>query len=413
MDHVLPRPLISAVTAWLVVTAIIVGRWADVVVPTEYLVRPLLTGSAVAAIVGLLSLPARRWGPALAAGLAFAVMSPSPILLLLMLAAGIAVALLSRHGLWPSSSAVTVAAAIFLSISVVRAAPLLDFRADPVVGASGSPMYVVMLDAYPRADTLKRYGYDLDPFIEALEERGFDHYPDAHSLHRWTDRTLTALLYGPEGVPDEYSLGRDRRQVHERLIVPEGFVAIAPPVGFAVMQGPTLDVQSTNDFEGVLLGESLVGVVLPDLGRSLLAESLDSRIADSLDALATTQQPRVFAHLMAPHAPFPGGPECWPECHMFVSLQDQLGLSTETWWHKMGERLDSLNPMLLDTIDRIIAREPEAVLLLFSDHGSRFSNDDPDEWHRTLLVARTPGHPRLFETPRADTILRTLIEAYP
>lgn len=60
------------------------------------------------------------------------------------------------------------------------------------------------------------------------------------------------------------------------------------------------------------------------------------------------------------------------------------------------DRVEPLNPRLLEAVDSILERKPEATIVLFSDHGARYSLADPDEWHRSFLAARTPEHPALF-----------------
>ena len=51
------------------------------------------------------------------------------------------------------------------------------------------------------------------------------------------------------------------------------------------------------------------------------------------------------------------------------------------------------------------------MVVLFSDHGSRYSLDlKQTEWYHSFLAARTPGHPQLFASdPKPTNILRTLL----
>jgi len=121
---------------------------------------------------------------------------------------------------------------------------------------------------------------------------------------------------------------------------------------------------------------------------------------------------------MAPHPPFlygPGGSEdvprwCWPSCRVFTNTIEGLSVEMEPWVDGMATQLEYLNARLVGTIDNLV----DAVIVVFSDHGGRYSEGDTDEMHRSLLAARTPGHPGLFAAaPRPDTIIRTLLEAYP
>ena len=57
----------------------------------------------------------------------------------------------------------------------------------------------------------------------------------------------------------------------------------------------------------------------------------------------------------------------------------------------MKLQLDELNRLVLEALDRIQEVDPDAVVVLFSDHGIRYSLEDLDEHYRILLAARTPG----------------------
>ena len=71
--------------------------------------------------------------------------------------------------------------------------------------------------------------------------------------------------------------------------------------------------------------------------------------------------------------------------------------------------VEHLNMLLLNMVDAILAEHPDAVVVLFADHGARFDDEDQGEWHRPFLVARTPSQPRMFATdPTPGSILRQL-----
>ncbi len=54
------------------------------------------------------------------------------------------------------------------------------------------------------------------------------------------------------------------------------------------------------------------------------------------------------------------------------------------------------------------------MVVLFSDHGSRYSLDlRLSEWYHDFIAARTPGHPLLFASdPKPTNILKLLLPAY-
>ncbi len=130
----------------------------------------------------------------------------------------------------------------------------------------------------------------------------------------------------------------------------------------------------------------------------------------------------MLAHLFQPHLPFlwdANGdpvpvPSHWPRVNIFAAQIETMGMSLADYSAAMKGDLATLNPKLLAMVDQIVARDPDAVVVLFSDHGSRYSLDLKEtEWYHSFLAARTPGHPLLFaDDPKPTAILRTLLPIY-
>ena len=98
---------------------------------------------------------------------------------------------------------------------------------------------------------------------------------------------------------------------------------------------------------------------------------------------------------------------------MLAFTYDHMEISRDEWEAGMGTQVAALNKRLLSTIDEVLARHPDAVIVLFSDHGGRADSDDTAELHRSFLAARTPDHPRLFaNAPFAEEVIRTLLRSY-
>jgi hypothetical protein len=408
----------------MVLAAVVLSRFADEPLPATFLPRPLLFAIPIAIAIGLASLFARSHAVAVAAvgALLFALAQPViAVSAVLVLSIGF---VLDRRGRLPDTAptAVTAGVIVLLAIGAARAASVMDpptmtgYREDH----GGPPMYVVLLDGYPRIDTLADLGIDNSAFVAALEARGFDHYPDAVSVHTNTHKTLLAMLTD-DPVDDESGDLEERRSIRRRLIVPPGFVAVDPPMGFVVLgPGPHIDPGGATTFDGELLGLSVAGVAAPDLAWALLRSGLDARLENALAVMASGSHERLFVHLLSPHPPFlhdangqTSGPRlCWPHCHLLPTIE-HMGISREAFASGMAASLNVLNRRLLETIDEVIDDEPQAVIVLFGDHGARVSESDRDEWHRPFLASRTPGHALLFaEAPRPDMIMRTLLETY-
>ena len=104
---------------------------------------------------------------------------------------------------------------------------------------------------------------------------------------------------------------------------------------------------------------------------------------------------------------------CWPSCNIFDVSNAKLRISRAEWVDQMAVQLDAVNARVLAAVDAILADHPNAVIVLFSDHGGRIDVES-EEVHRSFLAARTPDHPGLFERePHPHAILRLISEGYP
>jgi hypothetical protein len=405
----------------MVLSAVVLGRFADEPLPASYLIRPLLLVGVLALVLGLASQVVGTRAPGAAAVAAVLIIAPD-FRILLIVGFLVAAELLRPQGREGELLIIVFTAVLFV-VGFVRAVQVIQvFPEGPEVVVEETSVYVLLVDGYPRIDTLASLGIDNRPFVDALNERGFDHYPDATSLHSRTNKTLLAMV-SDEPVTDEPNTVEERRAIRGRLVVPEGFVVVDPPVGYVTMgPGRHLDPGGVNDFEAQLVAESILAIVAPDWAWSVLLESLRDRLDDSLELVESTGEARVFAHLMAPHPPFLYGPDgsvdvprgCWPGCGLFAYPIERLLIDEKQWAAGMAAQLEHLNGQLLQTIDALLARDPDAVIVLVSDHGGRYSLDDREEMRRPFLAARTPGHPRLFSAnPRPDAVFRVISSAYP
>ena len=74
-----------------------------------------------------------------------------------------------------------------------------------------------------------------------------------------------------------------------------------------------------------------------------------------------------FAHVLTPHGPFfygrdggsAGSPPCYPaSCHLFHETSDGSGWAEAEYMQRMGEHTRRLNQLVLDTVDELIASDP-------------------------------------------------------
>lgn len=441
---------------WLAFAGYILGRFANDAFPTYYLWRPLIAVVPLAVVIGLLGSWRFPTQAPLAASAAVGVITFWGTLtrhwMEALLAGGavLMVLLVVRWRAWrlPSvpraaSTAATAFVVVFFLSGVARAVLSAEGPVAPVVAtqaATGPNLYIVLLDGYPRRDTLLNdMGIDNGPFEDGLSARGFDVYDDASTDRRYTDLTLMTLLTGTtEGVPVDTDFGQNfqwqlRRMLSEAALPREAqeagyeFYAIDSPAGHVTFSaGNHIQHGGINTLEEYMLGESLLGPAVALLWPSLPTDTLRAHFEASVESLTSLADPDahrlVLAHLFQPHLPFLWdaegnplpAPSFWPRVNLYAAQIETMGMSLPDYAASMQGDLETLNPKLLAMVDEIVARDPGAVIVLFSDHGARYSLDlKQTEWYRSFLAARTPGHPDLFASdPKPTAIMRTLLPAY-
>lgn len=456
MSDRISQALIAVLVAYLAFAGYILGRFANSAFPTFYLFRPLLLVIPLAILIGLLAAWLARSHAPLVVGITVGVISfwatfarhwwEAALLALGWLALVLVAQRLGRPLPLVPRAASTAAMAfvlVFFVAGVVRAWSSAEGSVTPVDATStptGPNIYLVLLDGYPRRDTLMNdMGIDNSPFEEALADRGFDVYDDAHTDRRYTDLTLMTLLTGStEGVPDDTAPAsevqwRIRKALSDAALPREAQAAgyewdiIDSPAGHVTFSaGHHVQHGGVNTFEDNMLAESIFGQVVKAAFPYLLTDSLRAHFEQSVDSLVSLADPDahrlVLAHLFQPHLPFlwdaageaVPAPDFWPRENIFAAQIETMGMSLADYSAAMEGDLATLNPKLLAMVDEIVARDPDGVIVLFSDHGARYSLDlRQTEWYRSFLATRTPGHPNLFaEEPVPTAILRTLLPTY-
>jgi hypothetical protein len=276
----------------------------------------------------------------------------------------------------------------------------------------GSSIYIVMLDAYPRADTLQEsLGFDNSPFTDSLGDLGFTVSGDATSPTTRTERTILSMFTVPGGSispeapgwrpADDPTIRRETRRLLARAQGPRLFrdagyhlVRVASPVIHTEIDGwdVQIDTGQVNELEAVLLQRS---PILGPLSGGWVLDQQRERIIASLDAVAGRARDAsaqlVFAHIMSPHPPlvFGGGtmPACWTEgCALWGYQPGSTGFD-RNYAASYLANLQGLNEHVLATINHVVSADPEATVVVMSDHGGRF-NEDSEEWQRSFLAAR-------------------------
>ena len=340
---------------------------------------------------------------------------------------GVLLAVFAGYTTWASGAFVPVAAG----------------REGEALGGSGPDVYLILLDGYPRADTLLTdFQYDNSPFLDGMEALGFDVAEQAHSNYPYTLLTLVSMLHMQQ-VPSIEALDEwpGRPQDQARLVMRTmnqspalkafrglGYevVAIPSPWSTATLFAAdrVLDDGTITDLEITLISQGVIPDLLADFQRTLVTDSLRTRVLASLGRTVDLARERggppklVLTHLLSPHAPILFGPDgshrrgwdCLPHCSPFESgwrYGDQTREPTIGQIEYLNGRVLAMARELVET-----SEEPP-VIIIFSDHGHRHDLDDRDEMFRSLLLSYTPGYPGLMPNDSSPVnILTRVLNAY-
>jgi hypothetical protein len=447
-----PAALICLAPALLAVAFVLIG-FVNNAVPLDQLWRPMLVAVGVALAIQALLVVALGWergsfwafvahsalaglfilaGAAVLALTLFAIVTRMPdrqYRLGGLLAAGVAVALVG----------------VQVTAGISRGA--FDWRpiqlAPPGVGSlsAGPNIHLLLLDGYPRQDVLGELGFDNEPFLSAMADRGFEAYPDSRSNYDRTPFSLLTLLTLRHLDDIDELAGADaagttvsQERIAGRALLGVPLFNIVEGAGYRtrVVEGPVVHAP-LGGADDVTSAGSATNFELDTLQRTPFAAPLEflgigmDQARDQVTgALALFADPPespsfTFTHVMAPHAPFSfeadgseaPAPPCYPEtCAIFDGQNEGLGWSDEEHWQHMVAHVAHLNDLVMDAVDELLAADPDAVIVIFGDHGMRVAGD-PENIHRNLLLARTPNHPHLFgAAPTLVNVVPHLLNAY-
>ena len=324
-----------------------------------------------------------------------------------------------------------LAAVVLLALGVVSVASSIPASTNEPAGvgasqAGGPPIYMILLDAYPRADALASLGFDGEPFLAALEARGFDVARRSTANYDRTAHTLASMLWMEHLVDiDELDPPPADHQARARLL--KAMISSGGPAvtelrdrGYRVMTIPSavggvtvwdaevVPVDQISDYEIHLLNDTDGGhLAVVFGGTNWLAAAQRAGTQRQLDTLVDNQGPGrfIFTHVLSPHPPYVFGPEggvraCFPACPYWAPDAEP--------GQRLVDQIEVLDGMILETLDRL---SPDAVVVLFSDHG-HWLDEAPDPFGN-LLAVRTPDRTGVIEDDTTlVSVLPRLFNAY-
>lgn len=435
-------------TPSLAASAFVLTVFADSGEVLESLVRPLVVGIVVALVVQALCIVAtRKWMlGTLVADLIIATTIHPLFGLFLALVGGVAWGV-SRRRNWDFSALVAGAVAIFFTLSLVRAAASPAFALSDLLpptqraaemDTEAPDIFLILMDAYPRTDALQAMGYDNRWFASELAERNFELASRAHTNYSWTYLVVPTMFHMrhaadiPELADAGMNRAAQRHAVREALReTPAGDVLRS--MGYRLLStGVDAHSLTLRDVDGYLGSGQLTvfehqvleRTALRDLLMPFIVRGYRDRTVEALAATASVADNPgstfVFTHLWNPHVPFVftkdgSVPEltCPDECDPFRIGAEASGLGRQAFDRAYAEQVDYLNHRILEVVDEIIDRSPEAVVILFSDHGTRSDSTVSAEWFSSFFAARTPNREEVFpDDVRPIEIFPRLFSSY-
>jgi hypothetical protein len=304
-------------------------------------------------------------------------------------------------------------------------------RAAPrgTADASAPNLYFVLLDGYPRQDSLESLEIDNTQFLAALGQRGFAVAPRSHTNYHNTLLTLTSMLNGryladlPELLEAAGSFPAEERQLHRVLnsarllddLRSHGYEIVASPSAYGPAALSSADELiahgSINHFDQRIISRTFVGdllsIVVPGLVDTWLQDAVIAPIEDveSVAAGESDGPHFMLAHVLSPHPPFlfdadggvPQVEACYASgCSLWTTEREVLNIPEADYRRLLADQVQFIDKRILDMVDRIVAEDPTGVVVLFGDHGIRVDAGVSVEYFRNFFAARTPGHQGLF-----------------
>lgn len=416
----------------------------------EALPRPVLVAAGATVIFQIGAMLLLRNGErGAAAALLFLLALLDPRLAVLVLAGWLTVSELAKRRdravRWQWAAPALAVMFVFSVLRLVSspAFDLGDFADAGAVRAADEPVtgpdiFVMLLDGYPRSDTLLSKGYDNSWFERQLESRGFDVARDSHSNYEFTYLVLPTMFHMAhaleidvvdQAAPDWH---HQRRAIREALKASPALQTIREAGYRTVSAGwpasvltltavdDYVDTGGINQFEREVLQSTAIYSWLPELAlshhRDRILGALTATEAIATDPSATF----MFTHILSPHVPFVfdrAGQlpqlQCGTSCDRFIIYAEASGLTDDEFDAAYADQVHYLNGRVLDTLDGIIESSPDAAIVVFSDHGMRADHAVSAEWFASFMATRTPGHGEFVaEDARPIEIMSRVLNEY-
>ncbi len=278
-------------------------------------------------------------------------------------------------------------------------------------------VYYFILDSYARDDLLRQaYGYDNQPFLKALEARGFYIAECSQSNYGRTEMSLGSSLnmqylqeldssFVPENIGRSHLWDVLKHSAVRYNFESLGYKTVNFANGFDWMElrdadeflSPTPFAAGLTEFEGLFLRTTLarpledLGWVDADVVTARTARDRFRLVFSSLDDLARDPAPTfAYIHLISPHPPFVFGPDgSLTNPADFWNAQRRY--PANLYVRGYLNQLTYLNTQMESGIDTILENSSTPpVIILQGDHGPWLQPQD--KLFRIFNAYYLPGH---------------------
>lgn len=245
-------------------------------------------------------------------------------------------------------------------------------------------IYYFIFDMYARADTIKKAtGYENSGFLKKLQTRGFYVADRSHSNYPVTFHSIPSTL-GAKYLFDKTGMNQYNSRSFMSIYQGNNFVTrVLKKAGYVYLHfNNALCTQSEcrgyedvciNNVEYVLSGhsESIIGLTplslfwnrikgwrspYPGSGLPLIVTEMDKQRVREARPLF------LFAHVMVPHTPAKYNNDC--------SRRKNAESSDNQDTYANDVRC--LNQIILESVDKILKKDPNAIIFMHGDHGTNF-----------------------------------------
>ncbi len=279
-------------------------------------------------------------------------------------------------------------------------------------------VYLIAMDGYPRGDVIKDvFDYDNDVFLNQLEGYGFHvlkkaqaNYPNTHLSMASTlqaaylDRNSNPLFsakWHAIVTGENASVRYFKDQGYAFALMESGIYALTKCVGLEDMclSSPQF---SLSEHEYALLRQTPwaflkrllpIKVYLTETGANL------GKLRTHLSAKKPVQPFFLFAHTVPPHAPYAYNRDCSVKAQFDHGYAEALSGQGPAFFQGYLDNIICANKQGLEFAEYVTKNDPEAIVVLFSDHGSHFTMDwQSSTWNdrnirerfSTLVAIRAP-----------------------